>query len=111
MKEILRTLNDEGSKKLLTSLKSSKDFSSVVWGLHGEFYVLRGKLDRREGKAIFDSETNIGKIIAQIGRTEIEYADFSFSSQDHKDNTKAREAFVLFLNKVFGIKKNVICMK
>ena len=105
MKEILRTVDDEGSKKLLAVLKSSKDFSSVVWGLHGEFYVLRGKLDKREGKAIFDSEGNIGKIIAQIGRTEIEYADFSFSSQDHRDNTKARGAFVLFLNKIFGMRK------
>lgn len=107
MKEILRTLDDKGSKKLLTVLKSSKDFSSVVWGLHGEFYVLRGKLDKGEGKAIFDSDRNIGKIIAQIGRTEIEYADFSFSSRDHKDNTKAREAFILFLNKVFGARKNL----
>ena len=82
MKEILRTVNNEGTKKLLEVLKSSKDFSSVVWGLHGEFYVLRGKLEKGAGKAVFDSDKNIGKVIAQIGRTEIEYADFSFSSKD-----------------------------
>ncbi len=107
MKEILRILDGKGSKKLLAVLKSSKDFSSVDWGLHGEFYVLRGKLDKGEGKAVFDSDRNIGKIIAQIGRTEIEYADFSFSSKDYKDNTKAREAFILFLNKIFGMRKDL----
>jgi hypothetical protein len=107
MKDVLRIVNDEGSKKLFSVLKSSRDFSSVVGGLHGEFYVLRGKLDKVKGKAIFDSNKNIGKIIAQIKRTEIEYADFSFSSKDHKDNAKAREAFVLFLNKVFGAEKNL----
>lgn len=106
MKEVLRTVNNEGSKKLLAVLKSSKNFSSVVWGLHGEFYVLRGKLDKKEGKAVFDSNKNIGKIIAQTNRTEIEYADFSFSSKDHSDNTKARQAFVSMLNKIFGIKKS-----
>lgn len=42
-----------------------------------------------------------------MGRTEIESADFSFSSKDHKDNIKAREAFVLFLNKVFGSRKDL----
>ncbi len=105
MKEILRTLNDNGSKKLLIGIKSSKNFSSVDMGIHGEFYVLRGKLDKRDGKAIFDSDGNIGKIIARTSRTEIMYADFSFSSQDHKDNTKAREAFVSFLNKTLGIEK------
>lgn len=105
MKEILRTLDNEGSKKLLKVLKASKDFSSVIWGLHGEFYVLRGKVDKYSGKAIFESDENVGKIIAQIGRTEIESADFSFSNQDQKDNRRAREAFVLFLNKIFGVRK------
>jgi hypothetical protein len=104
MKKILSTVNDASSKKLLHVLKSSKDFSSVVWGLHGEFYVLRGKLEKLGGKAVFDSDKNIGKIIAQSSRTEITYADFSFSSKDHADNVKAREAFVSMMNRVLGIK-------
>lgn len=106
MKEVIREVNNEGSKKLLAVLKSSKEFSSVVWGLHGEFYVLRGKLEKVSGKAIFDSDENICKIIAQTSQTEITSADFSFSSQDHKENVRAREAFISMLNKVLGIKKN-----
>lgn len=105
MKEILRSLDKEGSKKLFSVLKTSKEFSSVVYGLHGEFYVLRGQLTKITGKPIFDSEENIGKIIAQIGKTDIEYADFSFSNKDQVSNTKARGDFVLFLNKVFGMSK------
>lgn len=103
MSEFLRTINEAGLKKLQANLKDSKTFSFVVWGPHGEFYVLRGKLEKFGGKAVFDSDKNIGKIIAQIGRTEVQSVDFSFSSKDHSDNTKAREAFVLMLNKVLGI--------
>ncbi len=102
MSPFLRTINESDSKKIQTGLKSSKDFSFVVWGLHGEFYVLRGKLEKFGGKAVFDSDKNIGKIIAQIGRTQIDSADFSFSNSDHASNTKARVTFIKFLDKVLG---------
>ena len=104
MAEFLRAINQQESQKLLAGLKYSKLFSFVVWGPHGEFYVLRGQLAKGAGKPVFDSNENVGKIIAQIGRTEISYVDFSYSNKDHKNNLSVRNTFVKFLDKILGVK-------
>ena len=105
MNEFLRTINEKESKKLLAVLKYSKVFSFVVYGPNGEFYVLRGQVAKGSSKPVFDSDENIGKIIAQIDRTKVSYVDYSFSDKDRHNNLSIKSYFIKYLDKVLGIKK------